>query len=271
MKQTNTILDEIVENKKKEVDVLKNNLSLEEIKKKLSERKSTVRNFSQAISDKGRISLIAEIKKASPSHGVLTDNFDPKAIARKYEESQVVDAISVLTDKKYFQGDISSIEDVKEVTTLPVLRKDFIIDEYQIYESFFAGADAILLIVGCLEQNELGAFYNTATGLGMECVVEVHTEEELKMALHIRPQIIGVNARDLRTFSIDKTLANSILSDIPKEILKVAESGIEMYQDILDAYHAGAQAVLVGSAIMKAENIEEKLHELKGEAYVPKK
>lgn len=264
MKKTNTVLDKILENKAKEILKAKKKISLEELQQNLSKRKTKIRDFTAALKSKNGMSLIAEIKKASPSKGVLKNEFNPSAIAQTYQKSGVVDAISVLTDNKYFQGKLSFVKTIKKVTTIPILRKDFIIDEYQIYESYLAEADAILLIVAALEKNQLIHLMNIAGRLGLACLVEVHTQEELSIAFEVHAKIIGVNARDLKTLTIDGKLFNELLSDIPETIVKVAESGIKNSYDVEQSYKSGANAILVGSSIMETDNIEKKLQELKG-------
>lgn len=262
-------LEEIVQTKKKEVASAKKVLSLQKLQILCQENKQNIRNFLQALQKGESISLIAEIKKASPSNGLIRTNFDCKKIAQEYQNSELVNAISVLTDKKYFQGDLCFISDVKESTSLPVLRKDFIIDTYQIYESYLARADAILLIVSILTQTKLKDFLAVADQLGLSCLVEVHTKNELRKAVKAGAKIIGINARDLKTFTIDKHLFEKLSSLVPKEIVLVAESGIERYQDIVHLRKAGAQVVLVGTSFMKEKNISAKIKEVMkgGERY----
>lgn len=262
MKKTNTFLDKIFANKILEVENLKKLRPLKSLKSALSERKTKIRNFSKAIGKRNRISLIAEVKKASPSAGLIMPNFDHVLIAKEYERSGLVDAISVLTEKKYFQGDIKFIRDVKKITSVPILRKDFIFDEYQIYESYFAEADALLLIVAVLDLSELKNLLSLTHKLGMDALVEAHSEREIEIALRAGSKIIGVNARDLTTFKVDNSLFGRLSKYIPKGIIKVAESGLDQRKDLERVYRAGANAVLIGTAIMEAQDIKIKLKEL---------
>ena len=271
MKITNTFLDKIVANKIKEVEALKKLRPLMSLKNALSERKTEIRNFSRAIIKKNKLHLIAEIKKASPSAGLIRPNFDHILTAKVYEKSGLVNAISVLTEKKYFQGNIKFIRDVKKVTSVPILRKDFIFDEYQIYESYLAEADAILLIVAVLEQSKLNNLLSLTHKLGMDALVEVHSEKEIEIALQAKAEIIGINARDLKTFKVDNSLFETLSKYIPREIINVAESGLEQRRDLENAYRAGANAVLIGTAIMKAENIQSKIKELVGKSLIKEK
>lgn len=268
MKQTNTILDKILATKAQEVTYLKKKISLKDMKINMPQRLVEIRDFKGALQKNNTISIIAEIKKMSPSMGILRNDFNPITIASEYDHSGLVDAISVLTDKQFFQGDISFIKQIKEVTMLPVLRKDFIIDEYQIYESYHAEADALLFIAAALEKDQLQLFLNTTKELGLAYIVEVHNFDELQIALELEAEVIGVNARDLKTFTIDKKLFHELLSQIPDTIIKIAESGIETHDDLQNVQKAGAQAVLIGSSLMESANIEEKIRELKGENYV---
>lgn len=263
MKKTNTFLDKIIANKARELKVLKQSRSLKSLQNSLSERKTKLRNFSKAISNKNRLSLIAEIKKASPSAGLIRSNFDHKFIAKEYEKSGLVDAISVLTEKKYFQGDIKFIKDIKKVASVPILRKDFIFDEYQVYESYLGEADALLLIVSILTKNKLRNFINLTHKLSMQCLVEVHDEKEVNIAIDAGAKIIGVNARDLKTFKINKDLFKELANLIPASIIKISESGLEDKKDLQLAHQHGASAVLVGASIIKANDIGLKLKELR--------
>ena len=196
------ILDRIIAHKKLEVNMQKKNTPLGEIKQNLAHVEA-VRGFREAISATGKVNLIAEIKKASPSRGVIRSDFDPEAIARIYEDNGAA-AISVLTDREFFQGDISFLAKARSVTSsVPIFRKDFIIDEYQLYQSRLAGADAILLIAATLDLSTLRSFLSIARGIHLDCLVEVHTEDELRMVLNTGAAIIGINNRNLRTFRTD--------------------------------------------------------------------
>ncbi len=262
MKKTNTILDQIVKDKTKEVAISQKKQSLEKLISQLSNRKTPVRSFYQSLSNTNRLNLIAEIKKASPSEKIIRTKFDPVKIAKEYQDSQLVAAISVLTEKKYFQGDLKFIREVKKVTTVPILRKDFIFDKYQIYESFLAEADAVLLIVSLLDKKELTELLNLANSLKMDCLVEVHSVKELKLALSVGVSIIGINARDLKNFKLNNDLFEKLAPLIPNKTIKVAESGLSNKADLDKVYNAGGNAALIGTSILKSNNITEKLKEL---------
>jgi len=252
------ILDEIIKNKREEVkgvrDKQKQPLDLEKLPK--------VRDFAAALQKPG-IKLIAEVKAKSPSAGVIVKDFDPVKIARAYEKSGV-SAISVLTDNKYFGGSIEALKKVKASVKLPVLRKDFIIDESQIYESRIAGADAVLLIVRILRYDELERFIKIINDLGMTALVEVHSADEAKKAIDAGANVIGINNRDLDTLKVDLNTTSEIIKSVPelKEKNLVSESGIKNKDDVKILKNAGVKAILAGEAILKAKNIEAKINEL---------
>ena len=261
MKETNTILDKIIKSKKLEVEEAKKRCPLS-YSTVIAKRQTKVRNFRKAIGKPGRPRIIAEIKKASPSAGLIRPDFDHMGIAADYEASGLVDAVSVLTESKYFQGRLDFIKEIKTITTIPLLRKDFIFDEYQIYESYCAEADALLLIAAALEPEQLKHLLEITHSIGLQALVETHSREEIETALLAGAKIIGINARDLKTFEIHKDLFSQLAPLLPKNSIKVAESGLENKNDIKKAYDAGANAVLIGTSIMKAKNIKEKIHEL---------
>lgn len=262
MKKTNTILDKILSNKALGVAVSKQVKPLSFLKQSLSRRKTNVRNFFNALGKPGKLNIMAEIKKASPSAGLIKPDFNHIKIAKEYQNSGLVDAISVLTEKKYFQGDISFIKDIKAVTSIPVFRKDFIFDEYQIYESYLAEADALLLIVAALELSELKYLISLTHKLGMNALVETHSEREIEIALRAGAKIIGINARDLRTFTLDKSLFKRLAKYVPSNKVKVAESGLENKNDVKQVRNVGANAVLIGTSIMKSKDIKAKIRDL---------
>lgn len=203
-----------------------------------------------------KIALIAEVKKASPSKGVIREDFDPVKIARSYEAAGA-DAISVLTDEQYFQGHRDYLSAIKEVVSIPVMRKDFIIDERQIEETVRIGADAVLLIVGTVPIDQLNYLYDVAYDKGLDCLVEVHAKEELEQLLEtFTPKIIGVNNRDLKTFNTSLTQTEEMAKLIPKESIFISESGIFTSDDIDRVARAGASGVLVGESLMRAETPE---------------
>ena len=256
------ILDKIVANKIQEVK----NRKIEEPVSALKEKIDTSdkpRDFVSGISKHGEMNLIAEIKKASPSAGVIKEDFYVEKIAKAYKMAGV-DAISVLTDKKFFQGEIEYLNMVKKLVDIPILRKDFIVDEYQIYESRAYKADAILLIVRILERSQLADYLAMAAELGMAALVEVHSEKELEQALYCNAEIIGINNRDLNTLEIDIETSRRIKGEVPEDKIVVSESGIKTRNDVEKLYKYGIHAILVGETLMKSNNIEFAIQKLIG-------
>lgn len=262
MKQTHSILDQIIKDKQVELETLKQKSSLTSLQEAMSLRATPVRDFSGALSKKPGPRLMAEIKKASPSAGIIRQDFDPIAIAKEYEQSGVVDAISLLTESKYFLGNLAWISEIKSETTMPIFRKDFIFDMYQIYEAYVAEADALLLIAAVLEETELKQLLDLTHTLGMNALVETHSVAEVYEAINAGARIIGINARDLATFHLDTGLFEKLAPLIPPGLIKVAESSLENKSDIERVASAGADAVLIGSSIMKSHNITKKLFEI---------
>ncbi len=207
-----------------------------------------IRDFELALKGNG-LSIIAEVKKASPSKGIIDPDFNPKKTALNYEKYGV-DAISVLTEKKFFLGIDENIRLVKEKASMPILRKDFIIDKYQIYQSIALGADAILLIAAVLNDN-LKSYYELATSLGLHCLVEVHNKAEIDLSLDSGCKIIGINNRDLFDFHVDIHTTEKLMAYIPKSKLIVSESGISSIKDIKYLRSIGASAVLIGESFMR--------------------
>ncbi|MBF0523054.1 MAG: indole-3-glycerol phosphate synthase TrpC [Candidatus Omnitrophica bacterium] len=222
---------------------------------------SSYRIFKKKISQEGRLNLIAEIKKASPSQGLIREDFDVLAIAKAYAESQA-DAISVLTEDKYFLGQPSYVRKVAEFVRLPVLAKDFFIDEGQIYEARVLGASAVLLIVAILSDNDLKHLMAVANSLDVDCLVEVHNEAELRRALKAGADIIGVNNRDLRSFEVDFETSKRLVPQIPPDRVIVVESGINCFEDIYRITKLGANAVLIGETFMREQDIGKKVKEV---------
>ena len=262
-----TILDEIYKYKLIEVYENKKRIPLNVIKENIKKSLST-RSLSAALKTDVNISIIAEIKKASPSMGILRENFNPIEIARIYEANGA-SAISVLTDEKFFHGSLSYLTKVRSTVRLPVLRKDFIVDPYQIYEAREAGADAILLIAALLSKEQLQDFLLLASELEMDCLVEVHSENELKTVLQTNASIIGINNRDLKTFKTDLETTLRLRPLIPSGNIIVSESGIKSRKDIEVLLENGVNAVLVGETLMMSNNIPGKLHELLGNTKSP--
>lgn len=217
--------------------------------------------FKRKISQEGQVNLIAEIKKASPSKGLIRENFDVKWIARQYTDNNTA-AISVLTEDKYFLGKPSYIRQLSHDCPVPILAKDFFIDEGQMFEAKFNGASAILLIVAILDDRTLKSFIELAHTIDLDCLVEVHTQDEVKRAVDVGAEIIGINNRNLNTFEVDLNISEKLMADIPKGIIKVAESGIQSYDDVLRLKNCGTNAVLIGETFMRAENIGRKIKEV---------
>jgi len=257
------MIDRIIEKKRQEIDELKSQLPLDELKQKIKDTKRE-KIFKEALIKDGRLSLIAELKKASPSKGILRVDFDLLKIAKIYEKGKV-DALSVLTEKEFFDGDINYIPLLKKNTTLPILQKDFLIDEYQLYHAVYLGADAILLITSILNKRQMTSFIQIANALNLDVLVEVHSKEDVKKALDVDAEIIGINNRDLKTFNIDIKNTEKLIPLIKeaKDKIIVSESGIETEKDIIYLKNLGVNAILVGEAFMRSENILSKINEIK--------
>jgi len=254
------IISRIIEEKRRVIDEAKRNKPIDELMKEV--KNACVRSsFKKNISRPHHINLIAEIKKASPSKGILRGDFNPTKIAVTYQANGAC-AISVLTDERFFEGKLEYIKKVKENVSLPILRKDFIIDEYQIYETAAEGADALLLIAELLSAGELTAFYNLATSLGLDVLTEVHSEEDVEKALAADVAIIGINNRDLHTFRVDLSVTQKLIRLLPQNKIKVSESGIRSHEDVMFLKSLGVNAVLIGEVFMEAQDIAQKLREI---------
>jgi indole-3-glycerol phosphate synthase len=256
-----TILDEINEVKKEEVKKLRQNYSLSRFKDSEFFTKPKI-SFYNALNNSDRISIIAEIKKASPSKGIIKEDFNHLNIADIYLENKV-DAISVLTDVNFFKGDITYLYDIAMIKTVPLLRKDFIIDEYQIFEAKENGADAILLIAESLSSNQVNELTLAANETDLEVLLELHSIEEFQKINFKQNQIIGINNRDLKTFKVDLNTTKEIGELIPNENLLIAESGIKTKEDLEFIKQTKAKAVLVGEHLMASQNIRNAVKELK--------
>ncbi len=258
------LLAKIVERKREGLPQVKANLPLRELKSRLRDLEPA-RDFKQAVSsrERHRVNLIAEIKKKSPVKGVLIEDLKADVLARQYEESGA-SAISVITEEDFFSGNPESIGIVKETAKIPVLRKDFLFDEYHIYEARHLGADALLLIAAILEPSALSEFISLSSDLGMAALVEVHDEREIEKALKAEAQIVGINNRDLTTFNVDINTTIRIIKEIPEGVVKVSESGIYTFDDVRRLGDAGVNAVLVGESIVTAKDVSEKIKELMG-------
>lgn len=259
------ILDRILDNKRREVAAARLRVPLDEMKLRAETAPPTL-DFAAALAGPG-VKLIAEVKKASPSQGLIRSEFDPAAIARVYAENGAA-AISVLTDERYFQGRLSYLKDVKAAIAsnpVPVLRKDFIVDAWQVYESRAAGADAILLIVAALAPTHLYELLRLAGSLGMQCLVEVHDEAEMDMAVRTHAPIIGINNRDLKTMEVDVATTERLRHLAPPDRIIVSESGIKDRRDMLRMQRLRVNAVLVGEALMASSDIPARMRELLGQ------
>lgn len=216
--------------------------------------RNDIRPFGSALNQgEGKVSLIAEVKKASPSAGVIVESFDPVAIAKNYARAGV-EAISILTDEKFFQGHLSYLDLIRQAVPQPLLRKDFILDPLQIMEAAVAGADAILLIVAALDQDQLVNLLETAVTYQLDALVEVHTLAELDRALETPAQIIGINNRNLTTFEVDLSVTEKLSEQVPNEIVVVSESGVRTAEDLARIKACGVDAVLIGEALMRGQS-----------------
>jgi indole-3-glycerol phosphate synthase len=255
------ILQKIVENKKEEVARQKEILPLAELRQMLADRPPT-RNFAGAIRDRD-CAVIAEVKRSSPSKGRIREDFDPVGIAGIYEANGA-SAISILTERKFFDGNAAYVPQIRRAVGLPLLRKDFIIDPYQVSETRVLGADALLLIARILEAGELRDFIGLASEMGLAALVEVHDEADVEKAVSSGAKMVGINNRDLATFRTDLDVSIRLARRIPKGITVVSESGINSRGDVERLASAGIRVVLVGESLMREEDIGKKLRELLG-------
>ena len=271
MKTFGNKLDEIIADKRIEVEALLPRL--EELRDTARERedfRSFFTTLGGGLRDQelgegygtNELAVIAEVKKASPSAGIIAEDFDHIAIAKAYEEAGA-NALSILTDEKYFKGHLSYLAEIRQVVDLPLLRKDFIIHESQIYEAVVAGADAILLIVGALEQDELVHLLDIANQCQLDVLTEVHDLEEMERALETEANIIGVNNRNLRTFEVDLSTTETLSEEVTGDCILVSESGIYTGEDTAKIRMWGADAILVGEALMRSEDKTTRMAELK--------
>ena len=248
------ILDEIVAKTKSKLEEKKQGVSLEELSSKIDFENLKETNFKKSLQNKAE-AIIAEIKKASPSAGIISENFDPVLKSKEYE-SFGASALSILTEEDYFLGNIQYLMDVKEITSLPILRKDFIVDEYQIYESKLIGADCILLIASILNDEELKNFSEIAERLKLDYIIEVHDEEELQRVQHFSNAIIGVNNRNLKTFDVDINNSVELKKIFKGENIFIAESGIKSKKDVEYLQQHNINVFLIGESLMKGDFFE---------------
>jgi len=252
------VLERIINNKRREVEERKKKLPLEILRRRISDLSS--RNFKKAISSIEKINIIAEIKRSSPSAGIILRDLDPSGVAKTYQENGA-SAISVLIDEKFFGGSLLDLAKVRKATSLPVLAKEFILDEYQIYEAKLLGADAILLIACILDKRRLSEFLNLTLRLNLDCVVEIHKEEEIDKIRDLPFDIVGINNRDLKTFKVDLRTTFNLVEKIPPGKLVVSESGIKKREDIRRLREKGVGGFLIGESLLKSKDIGKKLRE----------
>ena len=255
-----SVLAKIVENKATEVAKRKVTISQETLAMRI-ESAGPARDFYGALAKEG-LSLIAEIKKASPSRGIISEDVQSGVLAADYETAGA-DALSILTDREFFHGGLNDLVMARAVTQMPVLRKDFVIDEYQLFEAKAYGADAVLLITGLYNEEKLAAFLAICKEIGLAALVEVHTEDDVTRALSTGAEIIGINNRDLNTFETDIATTERLIPGIPEEIVTVSESGIHGGEESARLQATGVDALLVGEALMTANSIERKVQEIK--------
>ncbi|QDT45854.1 Indole-3-glycerol phosphate synthase [Gimesia alba] len=256
------ILEEIIAYKKTEVAAAKAKRSIEELGEQLAAAPS-VRDFVGSLRTHGPVGLIAEVKKASPSAGVIREDFHPVEIARIYESSGAA-CLSVLTDEHFFQGHLDYLKAVRQAVSIPVLRKDFIIDRYQILEARVAGADCVLLIAECLDDRKLEDLYGYALELGMSALVEIYEPENLERVLKLSPPMLGINNRNLKTFVTSLDHSIQLSPKIPEDCLLISESGIRTRQDVLRLQAAGVRGILVGETLMRVPDIGSEVKEILG-------
>jgi len=260
-----SILQEILRHKQEEVEARMERVPAAEMAAR-ADGAPPPRDFLDALRrPAGRTALIAEVKKASPSAGVIRPDFDPVEIARVYEQNGA-SCLSVLTDEKFFQGHDDYLRAVKEAVNLPLLRKDFTVDAYQVYEARALGADAVLLIAAALTPAQVAEYQALAHSLGMATLIEVHTEDEMAVAQAVGAPLIGINSRNLNTFVTDLTTVERLAARVPDGRLVVAESGIKTPADVARVADAGAHAILVGETLMRAPDIGEAVRKLLGPA-----
>ena len=253
------MLNRIIAQKKEEIEQRKKSLPLSLLEERIAHREAPL-DFALALSG-DRIRLIAEVKRASPSRGVLCPDFNPVELAKNYAQGGAA-AISVLTESNYFEGGLDHLAAIRKEISLPLLRKDFIFDPYQVYESSAYGADALLLIVAVLSQEQFEELLSLSHRLGLRCLVEVHNEGEVERALLSQAEIIGINNRDLNTFTVDINITRRLRPLIPRQRIVVSESGITSRSDVERLEGWGVNAVLVGEALVTANDTLTKVREL---------
>jgi indole-3-glycerol phosphate synthase len=254
-----SVLDAIIEGVRE--DLAKRRGSLVALHEAIAAQSSAIDAHPYLLRDE--MNVIAEVKRSSPSKGDLAPINDPGALAEKYQEAGAA-AVSVLTEQRRFGGSLGDLDIVRSRIEIPVLRKDFMVDEYQFLEARAHGADIVLLIVAALSKSQLKDFFDLATELGMASLLEVHTHSELESAMEIAPKIVGVNSRNLKTLEVDSQVFQELIPEIPSDVIRVAESGIATRGDVVQAQHAGANAILVGESLVKAGDPISAMRELLG-------
>ncbi|MBQ4178216.1 MAG: indole-3-glycerol phosphate synthase TrpC [Elusimicrobia bacterium] len=257
------ILDDIIAKQKTRIENEKKEKDIETLKQEVLSLPSSKNFFFENSLKNKDFAFICEIKKESPSKGVIVEDFPYTDIAQEYEKAGA-SAISVLTEPHFFKGNDKYLKDVADIVNIPVLRKDFIIDEYQIYQAKLIGADAVLLICAVLDESTLKNFINIATSLKLSCLVETHNEEEIKKALNCNAKIIGINNRDLKTFTVDINTSLKLRKFIPENKILISESGIKTAQDIKMLKDAGFNGALIGESMMLSKDKKQFLSELRG-------
>ncbi|ACM92217.1 indole-3-glycerol phosphate synthase [Nautilia profundicola AmH] len=254
------ILDKIIAQTKKDLDNRKNSNDFN----KFLAQKRDFRDVKKALkaTPDNPYRIIAEVKKASPSKGIIKEDFNPVEIAKEYIE--VADAMSILTEPHFFQGSLEYLKEINKFSPIPLLRKDFIIDEFQIAEAYAAGADFILLIAKALDVSTLKRLYDFAKNTGLEVLFEIHDEEDLQKGLEVGADIIGFNHRNLETFEMDMDLSKKLIPKLPKNVIVVAESGINDFETVKKLSRNGVDAYLVGEHFMRQDNIKKAVLTLKG-------
>lgn len=255
------ILDDIVVRRKEQLEREISNISREIMKDKALNTEFPAISFRNAIK-KDNLSVICEVKKASPSKGLIRPDFHPVEIAKEYEKAGA-NAISCLTEEFYFKGSSKYLSAIRKEVSIPILRKDFIFDDYQIYEAKAIGANAILLIAAILSTDQMIEFQELAHTLNLQCLVEVHNQEELEKVLKFTPDIIGINNRNLKTFEVDLNTTEKVRKNVPRETILVSESGIKDNKDMKTVCKLGADAVLIGETLMRSNDITATLHDLR--------
>lgn len=256
------ILDNLAAHARERVEAAKNNISLEEIKRQALRLPKGDFSFEKALK-KPDLSFICECKKASPSKGLIAPDFPYLKIAQEYQAAGA-DCISVLTEPKWFLGSEKYLREIASKVSIPCLRKDFTVDEYMIYEAKLLGASAVLLIAAILSEEQLREYKGVCDELGLSALVEAHNEAEVKAAINAGARIIGVNNRNLKDFTVDTENSRHLRNIIPNDILFVSESGVKTADDVQSLREIGADAVLIGETLMKAEDKKQKLNELRG-------